>query len=58
MGDVPLLSAHGIGKRYGRKIVLEGAELALASGEAVALVGEDGAGKSSGRLRGGAGPRR
>ncbi len=47
MADVRLLSAHGIGKRYGRKIVLEGAEVALAAGEAVALVGENGAGKST-----------
>ncbi|HEY7281166.1 MAG TPA: ABC transporter ATP-binding protein, partial [Actinomycetota bacterium] len=43
----PMLSARRVYKRYGRKIVLEDAELRVASGEAVALVGENGAGKTT-----------
>ncbi len=40
-----LLDARGIHKRYGRKIVLEDANVAVRAGEAVALIGENGAGK-------------
>ena len=42
-----LLAASGIGKRFGRKLVLEDAALSAKSGEAVAIVGENGAGKST-----------
>ena len=42
-----LLAASGIGKRFGRKLVLEDAALSARSGEAVAIVGENGAGKST-----------
>ena len=41
------LSARGIGKRYGRKTVLDGVDLDVWPGEAVALVGENGAGKTT-----------
>jgi ABC-type multidrug transport system ATPase subunit len=42
-----LLAASGIGKRFGRKLVLNDAALSARSGEAVAIVGENGAGKST-----------
>jgi ABC-type multidrug transport system ATPase subunit len=41
------LVARGITKRFGRKTVLEDADLDLRPGEAVALVGENGAGKTT-----------
>jgi ABC-type multidrug transport system ATPase subunit len=47
VGGDELLAASGIGKRYGRKLVLEDAALSARSGEAVAIVGENGAGKST-----------
>ena len=43
----PLLAATGVSKRYGRKAVLNGVDLRVATGEAVALVGENGAGKTT-----------
>jgi ABC-type multidrug transport system ATPase subunit len=46
-GGDELLAASGIGKRFGRKLVLEDAALSARSGEAVAIVGENGAGKST-----------
>jgi ABC-type multidrug transport system ATPase subunit len=46
-GGDELLAASGIGKRFGRKLVLEEAALSARSGEAVAIVGENGAGKST-----------
>jgi ABC-2 type transport system ATP-binding protein len=41
------LIGSGIVKRFGKRLVLDGAELVLHPGEVVALVGENGAGKSS-----------
>ena len=47
LGGEELLAASGIGKRFGRKLVLDDAALSARSGEAVAIVGENGAGKST-----------
>lgn len=41
------LSAHDLGKRYGKSWVLRGADLELAPGQVLALLGENGAGKST-----------
>lgn len=41
------LDAVGVVKRYGKRIVLDGAELTLRKGEVVAVVGENGSGKTS-----------
>lgn len=43
----PLIAVRGLSKRYGRKPVLRGLELAVAPGEVVALLGPNGAGKST-----------
>lgn len=45
--ELPLLSATGIHKGYGRKLVLADAELSARAGERVAVIGENGAGKST-----------
>ncbi|MGW3425798.1 ABC transporter ATP-binding protein [Streptomyces phaeochromogenes] len=42
-----LLHAHGIVKRYGRRRVLNGVDLVVRAGEVAAIVGSNGAGKSS-----------
>ncbi|EYT82316.1 ABC transporter [Streptomyces sp. Tu 6176] len=42
-----LLHARGIVKRYGRRRVLDGVDLAVRSGEVAAVVGSNGAGKST-----------
>jgi ABC-2 type transport system ATP-binding protein len=42
-----VLVASGIVKRLGKRLVLDGAELVLHPGEVVAVVGENGAGKTS-----------
>jgi D-xylose transport system ATP-binding protein len=44
---VPVLSAHGISKRYGAVQALRDVELEVDAGEVVALVGDNGAGKST-----------
>ena len=46
-GTEPALAASGIAVRYGRRTVLEGAGLALHRGEVVAVVGENGCGKTT-----------
>jgi ABC-type multidrug transport system ATPase subunit len=43
----PAVSARGVRRSYGDKLVLEDACLAVQPGESVALVGENGAGKST-----------
>ena len=43
----PLLNADGIRKRYGRRVVLDGASVQVYPGEAVALTGENGSGKTT-----------
>jgi len=45
--STPLIELRGVGKRYGSNQVLRGIDLAIASGEAIGLVGENGAGKST-----------
>ncbi len=46
-GSDPLLVATGVTKRFGRRTVLDGVDLAVRPGEIVALTGENGAGKST-----------
>ena len=47
MTTAPALHAQHIVKRYGRRPVLDGADLHVGRGEAVALIGENGAGKTT-----------
>ena len=47
MTDTPLFELKGIGKRYGTTPVLSDINFAVARGESVALIGENGAGKST-----------
>lgn len=47
MTNAPALAAHRITKRYGRRTVLNGADLRVHRGEAVAIIGENGAGKTT-----------
>ena len=46
-GDTVLLSAKGIEKAYGDRLVLRGVDLVVQSGDVVGLVGPNGCGKSS-----------
>lgn len=43
----PLLIASGLGKRYAQHSVLRGVDFSLSHGESVAVIGENGAGKST-----------
>ena len=47
MVDVPLLSLHGICKRFGAMQALTDVDLEVRAGEVLALVGDNGAGKST-----------
>ncbi|GIF41608.1 ATP-binding cassette domain-containing protein [Actinoplanes xinjiangensis] len=44
---VPVLQAKGLTKRYGRVVALGGSDLELYPGEILAVIGDNGAGKSS-----------
>jgi fructose transport system ATP-binding protein len=46
-GRKPILEAHGIVKRYGRVTAIDGADFELYPGEILAVIGDNGAGKSS-----------
>ncbi len=47
MDDTPLLRVRGLTKRYGEFVVLDGIDLDLAPGRAIALRGRNGSGKST-----------
>src|SRR5256885_1995576 len=47
MATDPLLSAHGVTKRFGALAVLEGVDFSMARNEAVGVVGPNGAGKTT-----------
>jgi ABC-type sugar transport system ATPase subunit len=47
MTTAPLLTARGVGKRFGALIALSGVDLDIRVGEVLALVGDNGAGKST-----------
>ncbi len=44
---VPILTARGLTKRYGRVVALDNADFDLYPGEVLAVIGDNGAGKSS-----------
>jgi ABC-2 type transport system ATP-binding protein len=44
---MPLITARGLTMRFGRVVALEGVDLEIARGELFALIGPDGAGKST-----------
>ena len=46
-GPVPLLTARGLVKRYGRVTALDNADFDLYPGEILAVIGDNGAGKST-----------
>ncbi|MFD1364089.1 ATP-binding cassette domain-containing protein [Actinoplanes sichuanensis] len=43
----PVLQAKGLTKRYGRVVAIDGSDLELHAGEILAVIGDNGAGKSS-----------
>ncbi len=43
----PVLEARGLVKRYGRVTALDGVDFELRAGEILAVIGDNGAGKSS-----------
>jgi fructose transport system ATP-binding protein len=45
--NAPVLTARGLVKRFGRVTALDGADLELRAGEVLAVIGDNGAGKSS-----------
>ena len=47
MNDSPILSASGLAKRFGRREVLSGLDLAVPRGCVLGLVGRNGAGKTT-----------
>jgi ABC-2 type transport system ATP-binding protein len=47
MSATPLLSARGVHKSFGARRVLRGADLEVAAGERVVILGENGSGKST-----------
>jgi len=46
-GPVPVLSARGLVKRYGHVTAIDGADFDLLPGEVLAVIGDNGAGKTS-----------
>jgi fructose transport system ATP-binding protein len=46
-GPQPILSAQGLQKRYGRVVALDNADFDLMPGEILAVIGDNGAGKTS-----------
>jgi len=46
-GPQPILSAHGLQKRYGKVVALDNADFELMPGEILAVIGDNGAGKST-----------
>ena len=47
MGDLPLLQAEAVTKRFGGIVALNNMHFAAAAGEVHAILGENGAGKST-----------
>ena len=47
VADTALIVAHNVHKRYGRKRILTGVDLAVPQGQVMALLGANGAGKST-----------
>ncbi|WP_234854385.1 ATP-binding cassette domain-containing protein, partial [Sinorhizobium meliloti] len=47
MAQEPILTARGLVKRYGRVTALDRADFDLYPGEILAVIGDNGAGKSS-----------
>ena len=44
---MPLISTHGLGKRYGQQIALDALDLSVEAGEVLCLLGANGAGKTT-----------